>query len=1511
VTWDGGGDGSSWEDAANWSGDSVPTSFDDVVIAPSTTVSIASSTTIYSLTLGNAAGTTSPTLNFDYDAIGGDPLTISGGDLTLYSGATLTHTAGTSVVGGTISIDVTSGNAVIDSGSTINLEGKGYQAYAGSGKGSNVSYTYGAGGAGYGGEGGGGNGGASGGSAYGSTTAPIDVGSGGGTAQRAGGHGGGALKLVVSGTTTIDGSVSAAGGTGSSGTYGGGGGGSGGSVYIVTSGITGTGTVSVDGGTGGNQSSGNDAGGGGGGGRVALYYTNGTTSGLTLTAIGGGGNGVSAQDGAAGTVYIKGSNNTNGDLFVDNTGRSHDTYTTTYNYPTTPMSSSTAFDTLSVTNNAVFEIANGTTTVDKFTFASTTTVIETGDFSGLSTANLLIPSGAIYVLNRTRTFDSIDVAGSLVLASSASSSVFGSTTITGNALSEADNLTFATTSISGGFDFTGSAGGHSFGTTTVSGTLYISTGTDNVIFSGPTDVSGTLTLGGDNEQFDKNVTVSGTLDLDGTNQFNRNLTVSGNLTHDTNTTSQTNWIDIAVLGDFTLESGGTVGVDAKGYQYRAGPGKGTNGGSYYGGGGAGYGGEGGVGGNGASGGSGYGSTTAPTSLGSGGGNGNHNGGVGGGAVKIIVSGTTTIAGTISADGGVGTGGSYGAGGGGSGGSVYIVTNGITGTGAISVDGGSGGKQSSGDDAGGGGGGGRLALYYTNGTTSGLTLSSIGGSGKGASAKYGAAGTIYIKGPSNTHGDLLLANNGQQTSAVTSATTTLALHNLTVESPVTFDLSSSPGISISGDYTNSGTVTWNSAGTTTFNGTGQQTASGTLNGTSAFGNVAVANTGTTTFSANASTTNLTLSAGTLIAPSHLSVSGDYTNNAVFDANGGTVTLNGAAQQTAMGTMTGSSAFDNLAITNTSQNGTTSQSIIFGASASTTGTLTMQASTSAQFLAGATSTFTNINLAGTSGSPVWLRSSSQGTQWYIVTTGTQSASHVHVEDSNACGGDTITTVGSDDDGNNSCWTFNNPSTISSAADQMFSLGQATTTISTITITAGAGSGAITIADDIRISIATGTVDMHFDTNDTTATYGGTASGKVNTAVSYEGGGSVLVIPVTSDFTGGDTLTISGLSFAQFNATNSAATALSLDTNNDGSADATDDKTVTITGSLTLANADVGQVSDNFEFFNDHDVELYRFKLTPAGEDFTIPSVTFGLSAVRGLSNSNFTNLGLYRDLNGDGTVDAGEPAVGGSGAVSISNKIGTITFSSSWSATTSQDFILKTDVNDINHGDSIFITLSSVSGTGTFTNAYITSEGSAGSVQHVRSGGGGGAIGGSAPAGAGVRTGGSHDAGEEIGSTPGFNPPTGTGNPYNEWTNGANAYSSDSQYATSNTAGQRQSYDTFGFSVPGSNQIDGVEIKLEASASTASGTIEVGLSWDGGSSITTVKATPILSDADTVYTLGGAGDTWGRTWSPNDFTDTNFRVRLVSQPGGNTVKVDAIQVHVNDIATGGGSGGGGEI
>jgi hypothetical protein len=64
-------------------------------------------------------------------------------------------------------------------------------------------------------------------------------------------------------------------------------------------------------------------------------------------------------------------------------------------------------------------------------------------------------------------------------------------------------------------------------------------------------------------------------------------------------------------------------------------------------------------------------------------------------------------------------------------------------------------------------------------------------------------------------------------------------------------------------------------------------------------------------------------------------------------------------------------------------------------------------------------------------------------------------------------------------------------------------------------------------------------------------------------------------------------------------------------------------------------------------------------------------------------------------------------------------------------------------------------------------------------------------------------------------------------------------------------------------------------------------------------------------DTVLTVGGAADTWGRAWTANELSKANFAVRLTGNPSSNTVQVDGLQVRVYSVTTGGGGGGGGRI
>lgn len=118
----------------------------------------------------------------------------------------------------------------------------------------------------------------------------------------------------------------------------------------------------------------------------------------------------------------------------------------------------------------------------------------------------------------------------------------------------------------------------------------------------------------------------------------------------------------------------------------------------------------------------YGSYLTPTALGSAGG-GAGGWALGGGAIRLIVSGTLTNQGAITANGTS----SAGSNGGASGGSVYVTTGVIAGSGTFSANGKQGGN--------GAGGGGRVAIYYTTngGFDPSLATATTGTSFAGATA----------------------------------------------------------------------------------------------------------------------------------------------------------------------------------------------------------------------------------------------------------------------------------------------------------------------------------------------------------------------------------------------------------------------------------------------------------------------------------------------------------------------------------------------------------------------------------------------------------------------------------------------------------------------------------------------------------------------------------------------------------------------------------------------------------
>ena len=139
-----------------------------------------------------------------------------------------------------------------------------------------------------------------------------------------------------------------------------------------------------------------------------------------------------------------------------------------------------------------------------------------------------------------------------------------------------------------------------------------------------------------------------------------------------------------------------------------------------------------------------------------------------------------------------------------------------------------------------------------------------------------------------------------------------------------------------------------------------------------------------------------------------------------------------------------------------------------------------------------------------------------------------------------------------------------TLSSAANQTFTIAAVSTAASTMTVTESWNSTlSIKTATGLRVRIPA-TFNMTWDTSITTVTLGGTASAKVSTTLAaYEDSNHTLVLTVTSNFSSNDTLTIAGVNFNNFSA-GSAADYLQLVTAGSGGGTAAkDDKTKIIGG------------------------------------------------------------------------------------------------------------------------------------------------------------------------------------------------------------------------------------------------------------------------------------------------------------------------------------------------------------
>ncbi|MBU2260270.1 hypothetical protein KKC44_06755, partial [Patescibacteria group bacterium] len=183
-------------------------------------------------------------------------------------------------------------------------------------------------------------------------------------------------------------------------------------------------------------------------------------------------------------------------------------------------------------------------------------------------------------------------------------------------------------------------------------------------------------------------------------------------------------------------------------------------------------------------------------------------------------------------------------------------------------------------------------------------------------------------------------------------------------------------------------------------------------------------------------NLTISNGILDVVSgennQIDLAGNWTNNGTFTARSGTVVFDGTSTQTLSGTMTTTSAFNNLTVTNNSGSysgceSSFTPSIDFAAAATINGTYTITTGdTKVEYNSGSTYTVNDINWnGGTYGDEIIFRNSalSSGT-WELDVSGTQTAvEYVDVGRSDASIGDTIDArhISNVDCNNTSNWDF----------------------------------------------------------------------------------------------------------------------------------------------------------------------------------------------------------------------------------------------------------------------------------------------------------------------------------------------------------------------------------------------------------------------------------------------------------------------------------------------------------
>ena len=103
---------------------------------------------------------------------------------------------------------------------------------------------------------------------------------------------------------------------------------------------------------------------------------------------------------------------------------------------------------------------------------------------------------------------------------------------------------------------------------------------------------------------------------------------------------------------------------------------------------------------------------------------------------------------------------------------------------------------------------------------------------------------------------------------------------------------------------------------------------------------------------------------------------------------------------------------------------------------------------------------------------------------------------------------------------------------------------------------------------------------------------------------------------------------------------------------------------------------------------------------------------------------------------------------------------------------------------------------------------------------------------------------------------------------------------SSTSCTSTARDKHRFLNYGITLPSGATVKGIEVRLDSRVDDTAGSPRmcVELSWDGGNSWTAPIATSTLSKSMASRTVGGAANTWGRSWTPAELSNANFRVRI---------------------------------